>query len=788
MKFHPFSLLIRCTILVAALLLTLHGCADMPIVEPPPGEDKPIGEAMVVLGPYLTSQDGMQPFLRFVSSRRTVAGVQSLASTKKYINRQGSFSLFHALAIPELEQHTKLYELWLGDQDAGTYGIRGLPRSGTATSIGFAGGSVLNGRLNGVGNQLRRLVPSAIVFTSPPFPGGMPDAPVDWESQFFAPLGDKVALGPMWFVPGAGLPKDLFPENAKEGGYWKRDLGALRLIGIDARSFSFESSRNAVMDRLRADLDPQHINRAWTVVVLSRSAFDAHIGDGRILGALGGILEQGGVDLVIGHGDYYMRTHPFMANGRGQTRYITIADSPVNAPDAMSSRDYVAAISGTPHIARLWVDDGGLEWQVLDLAGKPIDVLTLTVDRPHLDAPMSTELALQDASANLSLQREILKITRQAAQADNKPGQDLKLSLNFANPTNQIFSGVMRWSLPGGADDWRIEPMEMPFTLQPGQGAAARFLVRPGNPAAPPLLTAFAQDIGSSTEPLIVTKRKYYDVQKSPESIRLDARFRDKSYWRTLPVLTGFETAVGQPAVSPTEGRVTADKDGLVIALSMAAKNASQVNPPAANPDSDRDTRVLEDESIEVYLDPNRDGREFYRFAINPRNVILDSSSRGGLSYNPSWRHVTRFGRVGDIETWDVEMRIPWESLGQANMPAPGTEWGMQVVRRDYAGLRQDTGRRRGRNWVPPDPQVSEWVRTGGDNTRPGLYGVLRFGDLSEAPEAADTGRRAPAPGVLIRGRQDAPLPGRLPMGGPGGFIPPPSGPVVEPPPPDMIP
>ena len=213
MKQHLRPLL-KCCILAACLIL-LRGCADMPIVEPPPGEDKPIGEAQVVLGPYLTSSDGMHPFLRFVSSRRTVAGVQALGSDRKYINRQGSFSLFHSLAIPELESRTKPYRLWLGDMWGGDYGIRGLPRSGEPTSIGFAGGSVRGNRLQGVGTQLRRMDTNAVVFTTPPFGGGNPDQPVDWETLFFSPLGDKVAFGPMWFVPGSGRPRNLFPENAE---------------------------------------------------------------------------------------------------------------------------------------------------------------------------------------------------------------------------------------------------------------------------------------------------------------------------------------------------------------------------------------------------------------------------------------------------------------------------------------------------------------------------------------------------------------------------------------------
>lgn len=132
-----------------------------------------------------------------------------------------------------------------------------------------------------------------------------------------------------------------------------------------------------------------------------------------------------------------------------------------------------------------------------------------------------------------------------------------------------------------------------------------------------------------------------------------------------------------------------------------------------------------------------------------------------------------RFGRVEMGETWDVEMRIPWEALDVAGPPAPGSEWGFQLVRHDYSAIREQSGRR---SRAAPAPETSQWADTRGDNTRPGLYGVIRFGDLSSAPGEGE-GAAAPAPGFLLRGGER--LPGRLP-----GFQP--QSPVPEPPPPDL--
>lgn len=774
----PFARRAAMTLLVLTVLAA--GCADMPIVAPPPGEDAPIGSASMAFGPYLTSADGKQPVFRFITNRRCVAGIQALDRRDKRVNRQGSFSLFHALTIPELEPSVlKRYQLWLDDSDGGIYRIRGLPRSGQAVNLAFAGGQADPVRLAAAGREFRHIDPDAVVFVSPPFGGGPPEKAEDWAVRLLDPLGNVTELGPLWFVPGSGIPRDLYPEHNDEGGYWKRDVGALRLIGIDARAFNFESSRNALMARLDRDLDPQHRERAWTVVVLSRPVFDARVGDGRILEALGDRLELGGVDLVIGGGaPYYLRTRPFSISGRGQTRYISMADATTGIA-GIQPREYVAVMSGAPHVARLWADEGTLEWQALDHEGRPIDIVTLDIERRPIETTLPKWDILTDAQATLTLQKEVLKITRQAAKAVGNPTSHILMPLYFANPSTKRFAGTLAWEVPPGSG-WRIEPMTMPFDLQPGQGAVARFGITPGTEGTYPMLTATAIDVGSSRDSLVLTREKVHEVRTPGGTVRIDGRVRDKDYWKTLPALLGFENAAtGAPAANPVEGRVAADRRGLILAFSMAAELASTVNPAASDPEQHRDGPVMSDESIEIWLDPARRGREYYRFAINPRNVVYDESSRDGQAFNPQWQHVTRFGRAGGQETWNVEMRIPWEALDLAGPPDSGAEWGMQIVRRDYSASRV-AAQKRTRD-LPP-PEITQWVPTLGSNTRSGLYGVLRFGDMTFLSEPESEAAEPESRSIFMRG-------GRLPSR-PGTLLPPPppsdAPPVPEPPAPDL--
>lgn len=781
MRFYSILLLFAVYTTVGLLF---SGCTDMPIVRPPPGEDKPIGSASVAFGPYLTSADGRQPVFRFISNRRCVAGIQALDQSQKRVNRKGSFSLFHSLTIPDLEPSVlKRYQLWLDDRSGGTYRIRGLPRAGQATNIAFTGGNADPNRLAAASLQLQRIDPDAVVFVSPPFSGGVPDRPEEWVTRFLNPLGNVIEFGPLWFVPGSGIPKDLYPEHASEGGYWKRDVGALRIIGIDARAFSYDSSRKSALDRLEQDLDPGHRQRAWTVVLLSRSVFDARVADGRILEALGDRLELGGVDLVIGGGaPYYVRTRPFSVTSSGQTRYISLADTPSGPAPGMQPREYVAVMSGLPHVARLWADEGTLEWQVLDLNGNPIDVLTLDAERRPIETSLPKWDVMVDSQSTLTLQKEVLRITRQAAKAVINPRDRLMLPLYFANPSTKRFTGTLSWDVAPGSG-WHVEPMTMPFDLQPGQGAVARFAVTPGQEGAFPVITATAVDVGSSQDSLVVTQEKSYDVRALAGSNRIDGRVRDKEYWNAYPALLGFMTQDGsRPATNPVEGRIMADRRGLVIALSMIASQPSTVTPVASNPDSDRDGAVLADESIEIWLDPARRGREYYHFAINPRNVIYDESSRDGQSYDPQWQHVIRFGRAGGKETWNAEIRIPWEAFGMAGPPQSGEIWGMQIVRRDHSAAR-DAAKTRSKE--TPPPEITQWVQTYGSNARSGLYGALRFGDMSLVPTTEDEEATpseeddSPRGRYFRRGGRIPARPGTLPAPLPSGqsFIEPPPAP-----------
>lgn len=736
-------------ILVAATVL--YGCADMPIIDPPPGEGAPIGNASIILGPYLTSEEGKPIKFRFVTNRRCVAGLQ-LAGNRNRVERQGSFSLFHSLEVPGLTEAPQRYKLWLDDINGGEYTIRNLPRPGRQAVVAFMGGRAEPERLASVGAVLRTPpTPSATVVLTSPFNDNPPQRPEDWATDFFRPLGRATDFGPLWFIPGAnaGLPSQLFPEAVAAAGYWRHDVGPLRLIGIDARVFANPKSRQGIIARLDRDLDPSHRSRAWTVVAISRPVFDARTIDGSVVEALGDRLERGGVDLVISGGaPYYMRTKPFTANGsEAQTRYIAIADSPSGLPAGMEPREYVNITSNLPHVTRLVIDEGSLELLVTALNGTPIDSLRLDSSRAPMEPALAKSEIMGDAQAALTLQKETLRIARQAARAVPYPNQPFLLPLRFANPSTKPFTGTMRWEVPPNSR-WNIDPPVMPFALQPGQGAVARFALSPAGGDANPILTVEANDVGSAREALIIAPEKRRTVRYSSAPVRMDGRFRDEPYWNEAESISDFVLRdTGSAPARPIEARISADNLGLLIAVSMAAEEAYTAAPKAADPERDRDGPVLDDESLEIFIDPGRTGRDYYQFALNVRNVPYDASSKDGVAYNPRWQRSVKFGRMMEkFQTWDAEIRIPWEAVGLAGPPAEGSEWGIDIIRNDYSALRT-AARKGGKQKDAVKPETVQWAPTFGSNQRSGLYGTIVFSGAPATPPEAPGGAGRPSGG-----------------------------------------
>jgi len=160
----------------------------------------------------------------------------------------------------------------------------------------------------------------------------------------------------------------------------------------------------------------------------------------------------------------------------------------------------------------------------------------------------------------------------------------------------------------------------------------------------------------------------------------------------------------------------------------------------------ERDGDFESEDHVVVVLDPFRDARSGYVFAVNPGGARLDALvNPGGESVNTSWDGQWEAGTSRDAGGWTAEIRIPVEIL---SFPRDSRGWSFNVQRR--VQRLQETDR-----WASPrlDYTVFQTSRAGileglprfdlglGLSVRPSLVG----GFSDPAPEAPAEGTLEPS-------------------------------------------
>ncbi|MFA6111494.1 MAG: glycoside hydrolase family 20 zincin-like fold domain-containing protein [Candidatus Latescibacterota bacterium] len=172
------------------------------------------------------------------------------------------------------------------------------------------------------------------------------------------------------------------------------------------------------------------------------------------------------------------------------------------------------------------------------------------------------------------------------------------------------------------------------------------------------------------------------------------------------------------------------------------------------------DDAVYNDDSVEIFLDPEGAGVGFAQLDVNSRGVRFDTRQYGThyqrtwyatagatqVDWRPEW---TAQARV-EPGHWTVEVAIPFDALG--GTPQVGDTWGANFTRQRYA-----------------EPELSTWTPLAGETfLQPHSFGRLTFrGAPPPAPQVVrrDAGH-APNPLPLVpRPRQLEPQKGSLSLG-----------------------
>lgn len=218
------------------------------------------------------------------------------------------------------------------------------------------------------------------------------------------------------------------------------------------------------------------------------------------------------------------------------------------------------------------------------------------------------------------------------------------------------------------------------------------------------LLVAAASSIGAA--------QPSYEAAHRVDPITVDGRLEEFT-WRAASQVGPFTNIRGADAL-PTQAMLSWDSDALYVAFVA-------IDPRPWSKMYERDAELWNEEVVEVFLDPDGDGRDYAELEVSPHNVVVDL-----LIPAPGAKPASETARwdIEDLRTavvkqgpgWTVEIAIPWSSLeaaGVSDAPRIGDSWRVGLYRIE----RPESG----------DPQLLAWAPTERNFHEPQRFGTVRF-------------------------------------------------------------
>lgn len=206
----------------------------------------------------------------------------------------------------------------------------------------------------------------------------------------------------------------------------------------------------------------------------------------------------------------------------------------------------------------------------------------------------------------------------------------------------------------------------------------------------------------------------------------------DEPAWTQAPSIPLRFDAQGRP-VSPIRAEARFLWDGTDLYAAITARDRD-----IASTLSGRDSRLWEEDVLELFIKPAESSSIYYEFQFSPTNQIFDAYwiRRGGpLDQATLWNSRLRTavevdGTLNrpedDDQGWTVELALPLSDLHHAvdSPPRPGEVWKAAVCRYDYD-----------QRWKHPKNTATAPVTDRGGFHEYEVYGLLKF----EGPKPAET-------------------------------------------------
>ena len=173
-----------------------------------------------------------------------------------------------------------------------------------------------------------------------------------------------------------------------------------------------------------------------------------------------------------------------------------------------------------------------------------------------------------------------------------------------------------------------------------------------------------------------------------------------------------------------TEVRFAATPKGLLIGARAAAPGKEPLGG-----ERDRDAgAVFGDDSLEVFVDPVGEGREYYQFVSNAYGAQFDQKCRTGRGVDPKWNGQWAVATKIQDGLWTAEALIPFSDLFPGDAFPDGSAIRVNVCRN-----------------VQPTKELQNWSPTYGVFHSPDRFGFVYLGALAATsrPTASPRERKA---------------------------------------------
>ncbi|MFA6567652.1 MAG: sugar-binding protein [Victivallales bacterium] len=174
----------------------------------------------------------------------------------------------------------------------------------------------------------------------------------------------------------------------------------------------------------------------------------------------------------------------------------------------------------------------------------------------------------------------------------------------------------------------------------------------------------------------------------------------DEPFWAQAKKAGDFKTPGGATASVQTEVYTAYDQSYLYIAFRC---HEPDMNKLKADIPSGRDRNAYNDDSVEVFLMPEPNSKDYYQFAANINDAQYDSK-KADASWNIDWKSAAQKGN-GE---WTIEIAFPFYELPVKNAKSP---WRINFCRNRRADLK--------------NPESSSWSCTFGKFHNPAKFGWL---------------------------------------------------------------